>query len=162
MSGTEFRKLGSRLLALVFLLAGLSFLETDKSSAVAADDCYADCQRISRFCAAHPDGLYENLDGVNECSSFVSVNFCYTWDCPHAFVDKFTYSPCLYNPSLPDCDCNINPNGPNCGNPTSVETCPNIVDNCRTRCQTYAQSVGKSCRSWSVSDSCITCTFTIQ
>ena len=162
MTSAEFRKLGSRLLILIFLLAGLSFLESTKSSAVAAaaDDCYADCQRISRFCHDHPDGQYQNLDGINDCSSFTSTIFCYNWDCPHAYTNRFTYSPCIYNPDLPDCDCNINPYGPNCGNPTSTETCPNIVENCHATCEAWAQQNGKHCRSWTVDDSCIPCTFT--
>lgn len=155
MTSTEFRRLGRRLLILVFLLAGLSFLESSKSSAVAAtDDCYADCQRISRFCNDHPDGLYENLDGINECSSFTSTIFCYNWDCPHAFTNRFTYSPCLYNPSLPQCDCNYNPNASYCGQPASLETCPNIVDDCRTRCEAAAP-VGYHCCEWGVDDSCM-------
>jgi hypothetical protein len=161
MTGAEFRRLGSRLLVLIFLLAGLSFIYPGQLSAVARDDCYADCQRISRFCQAHPDGQYENLDGINECSSFVSTTFCYNWDCPHAYTNKFTYSPCLYNPSLPDCDCNINPYGPNCGNPTSTETCPNIVDNCHATCVAAAQQAGKQCCSWTVAESCISCMYTL-
>lgn len=156
MTGAEFRRLGSRLLVLIFLLAGLLFVNSSKSSAVARDDCYADCQRISRFCHDHPDGLYENLDGINECSSFVSTIFCYNWDCPHSFTSRYTYSPCIYNPSLPQCDCNFNPTASYCGQPASLETCPNIVDNCRTRCETFAQSFPDfHCCEWSVDSSCM-------
>ena len=134
MTGTEFGRLGSRLLVLIFLLAGLSFVDSSKSStAVAAvDDCYADCSRISRFCQAHPDGQYTNLDGINDCANFVSTIFCYTWDCPHAFTNKFTYSPCLDNPSLPDCNCDLNPYGPNCGNPTNPDS--NTFDSTSLNC----------------------------
>jgi hypothetical protein len=161
MTGNEYGRLGTRLLVLIFLLAGLSFVNSSKSTAV-TDDCWADCSHISRFCQAHPDGQYENLDGLNDCSSFTSTQFCYNWDCPHAYTNRFTYSPCTYNPDLPDCDCNINPNGPNCGNPTSTETCPNIVENCHDTCVNYATSVGKTCLSWTVAESCIPCTFTIS
>ena len=160
MKGAEFRRLGSRLLVLLFLLAGLSFVDGGRPSAVAADDCYADCQRVYRFCRDHPDGLYENLDGINECSSFVSVDFCWRWDCPHPFYNKFTYSPCLYNPSLPECDCTMNPNGPTCGGPMSPQTCPNVVDNCQTTCENAAAAhPGYHCCSWSVSDDCMSCTY---
>jgi hypothetical protein len=153
MTRAEFGKLGSRLLILVFLLAGISFLESDRSSAAAVpEDCYASCQRISRFCNDHPDGLYENLDGINECSSFVSTQFCYTWDCPHPFISKFTYSPCLYNPSLPQCECNQVPAF--CGSPASLETCPNIVDNCRQRCEANTPP-GYHCCEWQVDNSCM-------
>ena len=163
MKGTAFRRIGSRFLMLIFLLAGLSFVNAGRSTSVGADDCYSDCQRISRFCQAHPDGQYENLDGINECSSFVSTQFCYNWDCPHAFVNKFTYSPCEYNTSLPQCDCLYNPYASWCtGPPQSAQDCPNIVDQCHYDCESYAQAVGKHCSSWSVSDSCIVCTFTIN
>ena len=94
------------LLAMAAALA-VSFFQRRAAAVWTDPQCMRECDRRYTYCNAHPDGYWQGVWIGGDCWANETPTFCTTWECPN---DTQLYSHCLENPTLPDCDYNIDPN----------------------------------------------------